>query len=141
MGLLTIAMLYDPSPTPAPGEFEIRRPVESIPRYTAGRRSGCTITSYRKQEDDGFDQPMHTFLGWFGRLIPESRHRPSEALELITVSYICYSVLENMTDVSIEWVDSLSLHLEFDNVRGILKIFKFPSFCVLMYRDPTVITK
>jgi len=47
--------------------------------------------------------------------------------------------LDKVADVKVEWVNSLSLHLEFDNVRRRLKVFRFPSFCRLMYSQETTL--
>jgi hypothetical protein len=139
--IITIAMLYDPEPTQPPGELVIRRSTGSIPRQRVMLRSGHTFTSYRQRDFEFFDEPMFIFLRRFGHLIPETGAGPVGANELITVSYVCFSMLDKVADVKIEWVNSLSLHLEFDNVRRILKIFRFPSFCMLMYREGTVISK
>jgi hypothetical protein len=37
--------------------------------------------------------------------------------------------------VRIQWVDCLSLHLEFDSRSKTLKVFRFPSLCLIMYRN------
>jgi hypothetical protein len=50
------------------------------------------------------------------------------------VPYVCYQTLRNVCRVEIEWVDALGLHLEFNSTRKVLKVFRFPSFCRLMYR-------
>lgn len=33
------------------------------------------------------------------------------------------------------WVNTLNLHLEFDQARKTLKVFRYPSFCRLLYRE------
>lgn len=134
-------MLYDPQPAQPPGELEIRKSMGSIPRQRMRLRSSRTFTSYRQQGFDGIDQPLFIFLRKFGSLIPEPGAGLAGAPELITVSYVCFAMLDKVADVKIEWVNSLSLHLEFDNVQRVLKVFRFPSFCMLMYRDPTFISK
>jgi hypothetical protein len=50
----------------------------------------------------------------------------------IEVSLLCCYVLSNIAKVKIEWVDSLSMHLEFDMYTKVLKIFRLPSLCLLM---------
>jgi hypothetical protein len=37
-----------------------------------------------------------------------------------------------VANIEVEWVDSLSLHLEFDKSTKILKLFRLPSLCLLM---------
>jgi hypothetical protein len=133
-------MLYDPQPAEPPGELEIRRPTGSILRQGMRLRSSRTFTSYRQQCFDGLDQPLHVFLRKFGRLIPEPKAVVAGA-PLIAVSSVCFAMLDKVADIKVEWVNSLSLHLEFDNVRRVLKVFRFPSFCMLMYRNPTFISK
>jgi hypothetical protein len=134
-------MLFDPQPAQPRGELGIRRSVGSIPHQRMRLRFGRTFTSYRQQGFDGVDQPLFIFLRKFGRLIPEPGADLAEAPELITVSYVCFAMLDKVADVRIEWVNSLSLHLEFDNVQRVLRVFRFPSFCMLMYRYPTFISK
>lgn len=134
-------MLYDPLPTPAPGELEVRRSVGYFPSRRLELHIGRTFLNYKQRGFDSFDQPVFMFLRKFGHLIPETGVGPNEASELITVSYVCFSTLDKVVDVKIEWVNSLSLHLEFDTVRRVLKVFRFPSFCMLMYREVTIISK
>ncbi|KAH9205991.1 hypothetical protein DL95DRAFT_241707, partial [Leptodontidium sp. 2 PMI_412] len=43
-----------------------------------------------------------------------------------------FYTLHNVMKIQIEWVDCLSLHLEFDNQSKVLKLFRFPSICLLM---------
>jgi len=136
-----LAMLYDPQPIQPPGELVIRKPEGFLPRSRRRLRFSSTINSYREQGFEAFDQPLYLFLRKFGRLIPEPLVGLEGVHELITVSYVCFAMLDKIADVKIEWVNSLCLHLEFDNVRRILKIFRFPSFCMLMYRDVTFISK
>jgi hypothetical protein len=103
--------------------------------------SGMTYSSYRQLGFDDFDQPIFVFLAKFGRLIPEPARDLSGMSEMITASNICFSVLDQIAGFKIQWVNSLSLHLEFDNIKRILKIFRFPSFCMLMYREGNLLSK
>ncbi|PVH81339.1 hypothetical protein DL98DRAFT_416897 [Cadophora sp. DSE1049] len=50
----------------------------------------------------------------------------------IDVTNISFFTLSRMSKVEIEWVDCLSLHLELDLLLGKLKLFRFPSICVVM---------
>ena len=135
-----VAMLYDPEPIQRPGQLKVRQVIGSMPRPRARTRPGRTFIRYVQEGFDGFDQPLFVYLRKFGHLIPEIGVIP-KVNELIIVSHVCFAMLDKVADVKIEWVNSLSLHLEFDNVRRVLKIFRFPSFCVLMYRDQTSISK
>jgi hypothetical protein len=136
-----VAMLYDPEPIPRPGQLKIRNVMGSINRPRARTRPCRTFIHYVREGFDGFDQPLFIYLRKFGHLVPEIGAGLSEGPELIDVSYICYYMLDAVADIKIEWVNSLSLHLEFDKIRRILRLFRFPSFCMLMYRDRTSISK
>jgi hypothetical protein len=136
-----VAMLYDPEPIPRPGQLKVRKAMGSISHPRTRTRPGRTFIHYIQEGFDDIDQPLFIYLRKFGHLIPEIGAGLAKVPELITVSYVCFSMLDKVADVKIEWVNSLSLHLEFDNVRRVLKIFRFPSFCMLMYRDMTFISK
>jgi len=136
-------MLYDPEPIQLPGQLKVRQAKFSMARPRARTRPGRTFIRYVEaipEGYEGFDQPLFLLLNKFGRLIPEVGTFP-QVPELISVSHVCFAMLDKVAEVKIEWVNSLSLHLEFDNVQRILKIFRFPSFCMLMYRDQTSISK
>lgn len=102
------------------------------------RRHKWTIRSY-EHSIENIDMPFCQYLSMFGRLIPEVKVMANK--EQIVASHICYDTLYKVAEIKIEWVNSLSLHLEFDTVRKTLKVFKFPSFCRLMYHERTVISK
>lgn len=129
-------MLYDPSPRYASKQvLEIRRPAGGPPIATS--LNTRTITKF-SIDFDYIDQPFAALLRQFGTLMPQidvdtRTHEP----ELITVAYICYAMLEKAVGIKIEWVNSLSLHLEFDSQQRVLKIFRFPSFCLLMLQHPS----
>jgi hypothetical protein len=134
-------MLYDPAPAQAPGVLEIRRSRRSMPQHRLRLRPDRTFHSYKQHGFDTFDQPIIIFLRKFGHLIPETGPGLAQTSELINVSSVCFSVLAKVADVTIEWVNSLSLHLEFDNIQRVLKVFRFPSFCLLMCREENLLSK
>jgi hypothetical protein len=86
------------------------------------------------------DQPLRVMLNRY-KVIPirsrDDMNRDgweiTEPSESILVSFVCFQSLQNVASIEIEWVDELSLHLEFNRVARRLKIFRFPSFCRLMY--------
>jgi len=53
--------------------------------------------------------------------------------EMIDPNYIGFHILHRVASVKIEWVESLSLHLEFDSHAKTLKVFRFPSICRILY--------
>jgi len=139
-------MLYDPEPFQRPDDLCIRKAQGSIPRQRTRTprqrtrtRPGRVFTNYT-QDIEGSEQPLYLCLRKFGKIIPAFEEYPNNT-PLISVSHVCYSILDKVAGVELEWVNSLSQHLEFDNFRRRLKIFRFPSFCMLMYRDLTSISK
>ena len=83
--------------------------------------------------------PLHHLLPHFGDFIPEAlppystsgTTRGSFHLDSIIGANISYYTLTKVAQVRIEWVDAISLHLEFDPQTAVLKVFRFPSFCAM----------
>lgn len=110
-----------------------------------------TITAFSTTYDDKGDQPLDVLLRAFGDIVPEPRSEVMEETRLgashesdwIIGDFVCYSTLRRVIGVEIEWVDVISLHLEFDNRKRTLKVFRFPSFCRMMcqYQEPTLLTQ
>ena len=109
------------------------------PRYKSKTK---TFTSCR-QPLDNIDQPLYTFLRRFGTIIPEPYKDFSAMHELVSsqpsqkdggndLSLVCFHILHRFAGIEIEWVDCLSLHLEFDSRTKTLKLFRFPSLCFIM---------
>jgi len=102
------------------------------------------ITNY-EQTFENNDQPLYALLERFGEIVPQrgrglgtghlnpsmaSSIRPGD--EWIELSLLCFHSLNKFASIKIEWVDSLSLHLEFDSNKKVLNIFRLPSLCLLM---------
>jgi hypothetical protein len=123
---------------PQSSELEIEKlrtgPALKLPRTS-------TFISYKQSREDA-SQPLCNFLRRFGNIIPEpqaeSLHTSSD---LIRASYVNFHTLDKVAGIKIEWVNCLSLHMEFDLVRRTLKLFKFPSLCRLMCGETTVLSK
>ena len=88
-------------------------------------------------------QPIHRLLNRFGSVLPEVQPviRPEASggleagAEWITATYVSFHSLQQVLNVEIEWVDTLNQHLDFDQRNNILRVFRLPSICRLMYRD------
>lgn len=52
----------------------------------------------------------------------------------LTVSYICFDTLRKVCNLRIKWVNTLNLHLQLDVRERVLRLFRFPSFCSLLYK-------
>jgi hypothetical protein len=98
--------------------------------------------SSHEQFLDNNDQPLYTMLGGFGNVIPRrqkeilsEQKRPGLVKpddEWIELSLLCFHTLIKFSNVKIEWVDGLCLHLEFDSYTKVFKLFRLPSICLLM---------
>lgn len=156
-----ITSLYSASDNPAPSKLELNIPRGSsgtelperaksrISRTFHRRRSVAKETYITlSQTLQLYDQPLYTLLEAFGTVLPQrpqswnlrSSHTVSEDTSLvrqpdhdkIEASFLCYHTLAKIAKVKIDWVDSLSLHLEFDMQAKVLKLFRLPSLCLLM---------
>jgi hypothetical protein len=93
------------------------------------------------------DFPLYSLLRGFGEIIPE----PAKAIQSgcsspllfhsrshteLEVSLLCFQTLNRMAGIKIELVDCLAQHLEFDRRSKILRVFRFPSLCLIMYSSP-----
>jgi hypothetical protein len=54
----------------------------------------------------------------------------------LLASNFSYETLRRVAKIRIQWVDSMTLHLEFDERTAVLKLFRFPSFCAMMCLSP-----
>jgi len=118
-----------------------RLAIQRLDEDAAGRRSRTRTLCLYTQDFSRVDQQLYLLLSHFGSLVPELRVEAARETELITVSNVCFAMLDSLAAVQIEWVNALSLHLEFDHVRRRLKVFRFPSFCRLMCQDSRVISR
>ena len=136
LGWLTA--LFDPSPEPSTTRLSLRL-AGSDSRRSANRKS---IIRHPFVAIAAASSPIQRLLRKFGSLLPEPECvRRSDAAggleagaEDITATYVYYNNLR-LLNVRIKWVDVLNQHLEFDRRNRILRIFRTPSICRLMYRD------
>jgi hypothetical protein len=129
-------MLYDPRLDCKPGRLQVAKFALKTDGNKAALQS-C-VFDIQSQDLEYADQSLHLLLGRFGKLIPDLPLRRGSKVappsELIVVPFVCYQTLRIVCSVEIEWVDTLSMHLEFDSSRKVLKVFRFPSFCRLLYK-------
>jgi hypothetical protein len=108
------------------------------------RQRKQTFTKFSQSLENN-DQPLHSLLGTFGKIIPQRQKQvisgqttPSffvvqkQDEERIELSLLRFHTLNKVANVEIEWVDSLSLHLDFDTCRKRLSVFRLPSLCLIM---------
>ncbi|KFY95687.1 hypothetical protein V498_03198 [Pseudogymnoascus sp. VKM F-4517 (FW-2822)] len=92
-----------------------------------------------KQNHSSCRRRMHEFLLGYGLLLPprnfeglgsvEDKKAFAEFKSVSSTSFNA-SLLSSIGDVTIEWVDSLSCHMEFDPYLNKLFLFRYPSFCL-----------
>lgn len=134
-------MLYEPRALP---ENKPDKPNKLNITKHSFRSSGERVPSHsrtvlaRSQDFEANEQPIHNMLGRFGNLIPDPAFSKSSSFaphsEFIKANHLCYHTLAMVCQVEIEWVETLNMHMEFDTAKKVLKIYRFPSFCRLMYR-------
>ncbi|KAL8711217.1 MAG: hypothetical protein Q9220_004362 [cf. Caloplaca sp. 1 TL-2023] len=143
MTLGWVTMLYDPETDPSLDELALSR----LTRVSR-RPFNTEALLYYEQNFGLVQQPLSVLLRGFGSVIPQSNGNgpdlgyllsspitmgPPASSEYLMLSYLSYSTLSRVAQIKIEWVDCLNLHLEFDEGRRLLKLFRFPSFCRLAY--------
>ncbi|KAH8601747.1 hypothetical protein B0O99DRAFT_501053 [Bisporella sp. PMI_857] len=129
-------MLYTPSQFQTEGSIQLTLkdsldPLKSL-RSSAWRSLVCRIDA------DVIKQPFLSLLGNFGTFVPKplrkgSRYQSQTFLgDSLIASNLSYYTILKVGHVRIEWVDAISLHLEFDERTLVLKIFRYPSFCAML---------
>lgn len=113
-----------------------------LPVQSSSRNRSKTFINFQTPVDR-FDQPLYNVIRSFGNLIPQRRHltlggyetpmlvqwEPEERIEFGVVNF---DALVRVGAIEIEWVDCLNLHLEFDSRKRILRLFRYPSLCLIM---------
>ena len=138
---LPIAMFYEAVPHPRADSLEVKKTSTN----SSGFRNALVTRKYSsyRQSFDYIAHPLDIMLGHFGCLIPMPRIHPlhpqwlsgNQQNDLIMVQSICFNTLQQISGLNIEWVSSLTLHLELDSERKTLKLFQYPSFCRMMMID------
>jgi len=139
--------LYSPSTNPEENSIQIAD--QTIFPGARNRKSSRRNSRFKsktfvlyKQPLDSKDLPLHTLLGRFGKVVPaydkaafssqDTSNTPGRYDGWIDPLLVCFHTLNKCTSIKVQWVDCLSLHLEFDSRTKILKLFRFPSLCLLM---------
>ena len=138
---LPIAMFYEAVPHPGADSLEVKKTSTN----SSGLRNALVTRKYSsyRQSFEHIAHPLDIMLGHFGCLIPMPRIHPlhpqwlsgNQQSEVIMVQSICFNTLQQISGLNIEWVSSLTLHLELDRKRKTLKLFQYPSFCRMMMID------
>ena len=133
IGLLT--MLYEPEFDSSQDCLRIRQPTSASGLAVATE----IITKFTCPLTDASELQVQDLFNSFGRLIPcsgtnelASAAASVNFTEQIVVSYVNFAALSKVAQISVVFVDCLSLHLEFDEKTKVLKIFRFASYCRLL---------
>ena len=135
-----LTALYDPLPDPSTTHLSLRKPKDKARRRKLVQK---TVVRQLSVVISGADRPIQQLLRRFGSLLPEaecvrgSQQAPGleAGSECIIAAYISFQSLQQMLNIRLEWVDVLNQHLEFDQRKRVLRVFKLPSICRLMYRE------
>jgi hypothetical protein len=111
-------------------------------------QSSLVFDTYRVAADLS-DRPLSILLKAFGNLLPartsETAQFASETGKRASKWHPLYPnetnafLLHVLLHVNIQWVDSLSLHLDYDQSSRTLSLFAYPSFCLEMLHNRGVI--
>jgi hypothetical protein len=146
-----ISMLYDPDTQPSVNKLQLLRAT----RVRSPSQTSTLKTEFLHTFEQGFQQlrqPLDNLFCGFGTILPPfespltrcpSPTSPSSmkptghegSSEYLILSFLSYHTLIKVAKIKIEWVESLNLHLEFDEGTRVLKLFRYPSFCRLMYPE------
>jgi hypothetical protein len=131
-----VFMLYTPASIPSPGVLRLELlDIKDNGRHihtASWRQLSCPMT------EDKIGLTLENLLRCFGDFEPKGPPRPSYGSrslffdDSIISSNLSYWTLKKVAGVHIEWVDAISLHLEFDERTLALKVFRFPSFCAML---------
>lgn len=84
-------------------------------------------------------EPLHNLLAQFGDIMPkvevDQQYLSSVDVDHINITYMNFYTLKYVANIEIEWVNTLNLHLQLDTRRRILRLFRFPAFCHLLWTD------
>ena len=90
------------------------------------------------------DRPMSILLKAYGNLLPARFELTRVASETSRVASSWLSInpfevnaymLQTLLRIDIRWVDTLSLHLDYDKSTRTLSLFRYPSFCAQMLQE------
>lgn len=149
-------MLYTPSSTPRPYCLQLDDSCNESLRGDINKRSisNHKLKTFWKLEEDinddaQLDHPLFQLLKRFGEILPQcprncitpqlSRDAFSAMSgkydDRIDISLVCFYAVNVVAGINIQWVECLSLHMDFDSRSKTLKLFRFPSLCLVMYRN------
>ena len=112
-------------------------------RYDPNQPNSRLIYEAFVVDDKATEHEPACFLKKFGNLLP-ARHRALavaggqrsktvSSLSPISPTKFNIEVLSTLLRIRVQWVDTIALHLDYDQTTRTLSLFRYPSFCV--YQD------
>lgn len=83
---------------------------------------------------DYAERPLAEVLVSIGEILPDWESmflEPKSGSNPLFVSYLNVSTLTTIGRITIDWVDTIGCHLQFDTATRRLSLFRMPSFCLL----------
>lgn len=137
IGLLTF--FYEPLLSPKEGTFQIELGVACLERKKMSPKRSTWLSEM--SIDKGASLSIADLLRNFcaGEL-PLTHIRTNGStipapVDALATPNLNYYTLVRVAGLEIVWVDSISLHLDFDRKKKTLKLFRLPSFCALLCHD------
>ncbi|KAH8822069.1 hypothetical protein F5884DRAFT_868396 [Xylogone sp. PMI_703] len=138
-GIALVSLLYDAEETISPSPSAFRMVLSSQNRHQSTlrrqqssiwRRLACPIT-----DDSGGNVhiDMDQLLSHFGQFVPPicipvSGPRKDLYEDALIASNLNYHTISKIGHLKVEWVESLSLHLDLYERGSVLRLFAYPSF-------------
>ncbi len=126
------SMLYLPT-------FDTDNPTElSLFQDVNQPNSGLVFDNFSVSTDLA-DGEMAILLKCYGNLLParplDLAKTARESWSPLAPAEINIDVLSTILHVRIHWVETIALHLDYDQATRTLSLFRFPSFCVAILRS------
>lgn len=130
-------LLYEIQPESSHNTLQIKN--------TSITLNGPTHNYVSKKVTDQVEQSLFILLNKFGPFVPELKIQSSQSIitssnsppKSILSRMVCFDTINDI-GLTIEWVDTWALHLDLDVSNWTLRLFRFPSYCRLMFHKKNI---
>lgn len=131
-------MLFNANENPIQDTLQLSLCASSDPTIILRSRAWRKLTSPIEQLTS---LPLKHLLARFGEfaIFPMTISHPlasKSTFQPLLASNFGYETLSKVANINIQWVDAVTLHMEFDERTATLKLFRFPSFCAMICLSP-----
>ncbi|KAH8704213.1 hypothetical protein BGW36DRAFT_355585 [Talaromyces proteolyticus] len=136
VGLATF--FYTPSLTPKDGEFEITPSSEEKTQYVSRGLWAVKQIQIDAESEQSIGDVIKQFSGGkhlllYSRWVEDDSQRPQNREDvLVKVTNVNYWTLRKFIGIKVIFVDSVWEHLAFEQRTKTLKLFQYPSFCLML---------